>query len=236
MGLGNNQPGGESPRTALFATGTPQELEELGVNPAEKPSCCVPVDGELQGCPHATNCHKLFGRGRFKAVNADFGPKSAKPGSVGQGAEYVGYYLETTEGDAKEDFMRCSAFMASIYPRIMAMNDPTEPSGEVIRILGGPGTKLRVFETLPEEPGSKKNFKMVTTEKVVEVPVHPRPKAVDSAGLVRQSARMREAAADERFADLIGTSSAADEPVTHRVTNAGTEPVVSEPKAVKRRE
>jgi hypothetical protein len=244
MGLNNNEPGGESPRTALFATGTPDELTAMGINLVEKPSCCVPVKGGISGCPHAINCSKLFGQDRF----GGFGPRSTEPGTAGSGPEYVAYYVETPEGDAKEDFIRCSAFMAGLYGRMRAMDDPTEPSGEVIHILGSGRdgkTKIRTVETLPEavvngEPRGSKNMKMVDEEKVFIVPKHLRPAQVDKSGNVRQSAAMRRAAAAQRFGNVLSKSVAEETPVTHAFgEEGGPVSVVSEPspppKEIKRR-
>ena len=229
MGLNrNSESGGESPKTALFATGTPAELRELGVNLGDKPSCAVPdPQNGIMGCPHAANCSKLFGQDRF----GGFGPKSAAKGTAGQGPEYVPYYVETPEGDAKEDFIRCSAFMAGLYGRMLAMNDPTEPSGEVIQILGVAGqTKIRTFLLLPEEPKSKTNTRMAEeVEQVFVVPKHPRPKDVDRRGTLRQSAAMREAAEKHKFERVTGHSSAEEAEVTHVFAEEGPTPVVSKP-------
>lgn len=231
----NSEPGGESPRTALFATGTPDELRELGVNLAIKPSCAVPdPNNGIMGCPHAANCSKLFGREKF----GGFGPKSDAKGTPGHGPEYVPYYVETPEGDAKEDFIRCSAFMGGLYGRMLAMNDPTEPSGEVIQILGVAGvTKIRTFLLLPEEPKSKTNTRMAPeVEQVFVVPKHPRPKDIDRRGSLRQSANMRQAAEAAKFERALGRSSAAEAEPTHQfnLEEATTEEVVSAPSRGKR--
>lgn len=171
----------KTPTQELFATGTPSELRVLNHDLRRVKSCAIPAPG-IEGCPHALECaQRMFGL----EEEGGFGPSSTEPGAPGQGPKYVGYYLETQEGDAKEDIIRCSAFMQTMFGRYTDQ----EKTGETILVVAQEGEEITILETVSAEPGSLKNLKQVQTEKTIVVPAHPRPADIDRRSRLRDNAK-----------------------------------------------
>lgn len=171
---------------ALYATGTPDELRVLGHDLRNVHSCAIPnIDGGVRGCPHAVECAKrMFGIDD----EGGFGPPSDVPGTPGQGPKYVGYYLETQEGDAKEGFVRCSAWMTAFFNRYVDQ----EKTGETLLIVAQEGEPIEVVETVAAEPrtcNKSGNVTLISDEKQILVPVHPRPAEIDRRSKFRKDAK-----------------------------------------------
>lgn len=210
MGIGN--PSGLIPRTAPFATGTPDELLEMGEDLREVFSCAIPsVDANkraiIRGCPRAGTCAKFFKDKRL----GGFAPKNTQPGTPGQGPENVPFSIETAEGDYMESYMPCHVFLGGPYGRMMAARNPEANTGEKIHVLGKAGeAKIMVSTTLPKSPKSLTDMTLVTTNDVIVVPKHPRPQELDPRWKVKR-ARM-EAEAEEAVDDVLGESVGAHMP------------------------
>ncbi len=218
------QGSGQSPRNSFFPTGTPDELKVLGEDLSQVHSCSVPVsDGQggmrVRGCAFAGKkgrCLAMFS-GRNPRIG-EFGPKSDEPGTAGVGPENVPVYIRTVDGDEVETFMPCHRFLISVYPRMLAARNPQAPSGEKIRILGKAGeAKIVVTHSLPAEPGSQKNMKMVNHTDVITCPKHIRPRELDprwQERLLRDRADDSEAAAiyTQDDDDISAIDVASDEP------------------------
>lgn len=171
---------------ALFATGTPAELRKLGHDLRTVHSCAIPnIEGGVRGCPHAVECSKrMFGI----ADEGGFGPESAEPGTPGQGPKYVGYYLQTQEGDEKEDFIRCSAWMGALFNRYVDQ----EKTGETLLIVAQEGEPIEILEKVPAEPrtcNKSNNIVLLEEMKQILVPVHPRPEELDRRAGFRKGAK-----------------------------------------------
>lgn len=171
---------------ALYATGTPAELRIIGHDVRRVHSCAIPnPEGGIRGCAHATECAlRMFGL----ADEGGFGPQNDLPGTPGNGPKYVGYYLETQEGDAKEDFIRCSAWMTALYNRYQDQ----EKTGETLLIVAQEGEPIEIMETVPVEPrtcNKSNNVALVSTVKQILVPVHPRPADIDRRAKFRIDAK-----------------------------------------------
>lgn len=171
---------------ALYATGTPAELRAIGHDLRRVHSCAIPnPEGGIRGCAHAVECSlRMFGM----QDEGGFGPQNDLPGTPGLGPKYVGYYLETVEGDAKEDFIRCSAWMTALYNRYQDQ----EKTGETLLVVAQEGEPIEIVETVPVEPrtcNKSNNVALVSETKQILVPEHPRPADIDRRSKFRQNAK-----------------------------------------------
>lgn len=122
--------------------GTYARVLELGHDPAKVRCCAVPKEGEIMGCPHADKC--IFGADE----HGGFGPKRRFKGTLGHGPKPVAYYYRDSHtGDAKEDEMPCTQFMVGMVDKL----DQQNKTGDLVVILGGPGTPYKALVTLPEK-------------------------------------------------------------------------------------
>lgn len=143
--------------------GTPDELRKLGVDP-EKIGSCAPRSPGVHGCAVERDCRfHLQKLGGFKY----------------QGPRNVGYYLRTHEGNQKEDFCTCHAFVRTLQARMLAGNaqrDAGNVNAEIIRIVAQEGGTIRQRVAVPIDPNNHNiNAAYKFETRRIEVPVHPRP-------------------------------------------------------------
>lgn len=183
MGLKSNQM--TAPDSALFPTGTPVELKALGHDLRQVHSCAIPEPGRIRGCVHAVECSLR----KFGLVDeGGFGPPDTEPGTPGQGPRNIGYYLRTHEGDWKEDFIRCSAYMTVLLNR----ENKQEETGEELVIVAQEGEPIEVTTTVPVEPklcNKTGNYALKTETNSILVPVHARPGELDKRNGFRRGVR-----------------------------------------------
>jgi hypothetical protein len=223
------------PTISNFPLGTPDELEKHGYDVAQVHSCAIPVivNGvpQIKGCFLAQKCRKLFGKKGLRF--GGFGPTNGKPGTPGQGREYVPYSIEFPDGGFKEDFTWCYAFVgSSLYDWLVNQNSP-EYTGPKVRLLGkageggstGLGADIVVVDAVAEDPNNNrtKNYRITQTEKVVTVLKAPRFGAVVTGIRSRRSAE--EADETEFLAGLAGTSVAGRDSEGFVGADAPDEPV-----------
>lgn len=186
---------GENP----IPQGTLDELRKEGADPA-RIACCAPRAPGVRGCAVENECpFHLQKYGGFKYK----GPKN------------VGYYLRTHEGQQKQDFTSCHAFVRTLLSRMrsgIAAAQEGKPH-EIIRIIGQEGDTIRQRYAEPVNPNDhtiNARWRMVT--KTVTIPAHPRPgdnpqTSYDQELWAEEKARRKH---DPDF--IIGPIEMADEP------------------------
>lgn len=145
--------------------GTLDELKEAGIDPAQAGSCAPsqPSAG-IRGCAMWKQCP--FGQARLGGFKGKSGPK------------YVGYFLMTHEGDKKEDFISCHAFVRVLLSRMkqMVVDRNEGRIAETVRIIAQEGEKIFTRSGVPDNPADKSiNAAYHYAVKEIEVPKMPRP-------------------------------------------------------------
>ena len=195
--------------------GTLDELREQGIDPREVACCHAPAPGVIRGCAIEKECP--FHLKRYGGFKGTGGPK------------YVGYFLQTHEGNKKEDFCTCVVFVRTLLARQragMAARQEGKPH-EIIRVVAQEGEKIITRISVPVNELDKSptaDYKYVMA--AVEVPKFPRPGqnekiSYDQKLTARELARQR---AEDKFEDELADTAA-------RVTmdDNDQQPVVAEP-------
>ena len=106
-----------------IAIGTPEELRREGIDTEAVGSCAPARQNGIRGCPLWDKCpFHLKKMGSFK----------------GSGPAYVGYFVQTHEGDVAEDFMACHAFVRTMLGRMKTariQQEEGDSRAEIIRIV-----------------------------------------------------------------------------------------------------
>lgn len=150
----------------MLPIGTLKEIQKAGHSPEKVASCHPESTPGVRGCPYWKSCQ--FDKKKFGGFKE-------------KGPRYVGYYLQTDEGDQKEDFCACYVFTAKLRPRMIhgmnqaALNLPHE----TIRVIAQEGEEVITREGIkdPNIPNNNRVDNPVwiwhTEEK--KVPHFPRP-------------------------------------------------------------
>ena len=147
---------------APLPQGTPDELRRAGLNP-EQIASCAPSGPGVRGCPLEKECpFQLAKYGGFKY----------------QGPKYVGFYQMTSEGNQREDFMLCHAFVRTMLARMREGNRAREEgrAHETIRVIAQEGDTVRQRVAVPVNPDDHTiNARYAVKTFRVQVPEWPRP-------------------------------------------------------------
>lgn len=131
-----------------------EEARKRGLDVSVVRTCAVREEGKVAGCTWAPQCaRRMFARAEI----GGFGPKSAQPGTGGEGPQPVqGYHMDSASMTEHEFQMMCYAFMTSLYDEYRQQED----TGDMI-VLYPPGTAITVQRQVPrkDEMG---NLKLVT--------------------------------------------------------------------------
>jgi hypothetical protein len=134
------------------------------MNPVDTASCSPSNQpNSFRGCPVWTECrfdHKKFG------------------GFKGEGPRNVGYFIQTHEGNKKEDFCSCYSFVSSLQARMDSGISQRQAgrNGEIIRIVAQEGEKITTRIQVPVDERDKNDKREYQYKvKSVTVPAFQRP-------------------------------------------------------------
>lgn len=144
--------------------GTLDEIVAQGLDPQLVASCHAARPGVVRGCAVEKECR--FHQLRMGGFKGKSGPK------------YVGYFLQTHEGNKKEDFISCHAFVRTLQARMDAGSAARQKgqAHEIVRVIAQEGEKIVQRIGVPVNPADKTvgaSYKYVT--QTIEVPRMPRP-------------------------------------------------------------
>lgn len=175
--------------------GTLDELRKEGLDPGLVASC-HPNQPGIRGCAQWADC---------------LGHRKEHGGYKGKGPINLAYFMQTNEGDVKEDSCTCHGFIRSgVQARMMegiVQQMKGDPMAEVIEIVAlepgidpaWPSTYTRkVWTQTNPNPADKEGVgNFVEDIKTVDVPKHPRPgesKGATYNDLIRSKYNARKAA------------------------------------------
>jgi hypothetical protein len=162
--------------------GTLDELRRENLNPALIGSC-APSSPGVRGCQSYPNC--IF---RFKKFGGfrDFGAKN------------IGYFIQTHEGNKKEDEGSCHFFMQRLYDRMRAGERDRQDgkAGEIIEVIAQEGEIIhrQVTVNVNENPALPARYEKKTfTGPVSRFPRPGERQVVEYNTLLDDRRRAREA-------------------------------------------
>lgn len=128
--------------------GTLEEVRRAGLDPNQVASCAPSADSPnriqgVRGCPVYDEC--IFGQKRYNGGKWSKGV---------DGPHYVGYRLQTHEGDIKEDDCTCFTFIKTLKRRMLVgLAERSEGRrGELIRITAQEGEMIRTRQQVRVDP------------------------------------------------------------------------------------